>query len=71
MSNLGGGSRLRLTAIVAVVAALAVIGVARALAANEDTLAKTTVQQRIVPNSDADFRELHLGAGEGYTVRTP
>ena len=70
VSNLGGGSRLRLiVAAAAVVAALGVIAVAHALAANEDTIAKTTVQQRIVPNADAGFRELSLGSGEGYTVR--
>src|SRR4051812_46938330 len=69
VSNLGGGSRLRVMAAVAAIAALAVLGVAQALAANEDTAARTTVQQRIVPNADADFRELHLGPGEGYTVR--
>jgi metallophosphoesterase (TIGR03767 family) len=33
------------------------------------TLGKSTVEQRIVPNADADFRELALGAGEGYVVR--
>ncbi len=68
MSIFGDWSRLRLTAIAAV-AALAVIGVSRALAADADTFAKTTVQQRIVPNADAGFRELSLGPGEGYTVR--
>ncbi|MDX6587075.1 MAG: hypothetical protein QOI31_1548 [Solirubrobacterales bacterium] len=34
-----------------------------------DTLGKTTVEQRILPNSDATYRELSLGAGEGYVVR--
>ncbi len=68
MSILGGWSGLRLTAMAAV-AALAVIGVSRALAATADTFAKTTVQQRIVPNADAGFRQLSLGPGEGYTVR--
>ena len=68
MSILGRWSGLRLTAIAAV-AALAVIGVGRALASSADTFAKTTVQQRIVPNADAGFRELSLGPGEGYTVR--
>jgi metallophosphoesterase (TIGR03767 family) len=69
LSIVGEGSRLRLTVVIAAVAALAVIGVARALAQDADTLAKTTVQQRIVPNADAGFRELALGPGEGYTVR--
>jgi hypothetical protein len=64
----GGRSGLRLIATAAVTA-LAVIGVSRALAATADTFAKTTVQQRIVPNADAGFRELSLGSGEGYTVR--
>ena len=67
--NLGGGSRLRLMAAAAAIAVLAVLGVAQALAANEDTLARTTVQQRIVPNSSPNFRQLQLGPGEGYTVR--
>ncbi len=69
MSILSGGSRLRLIAVGAAVISLALIGVAHSLAANEDTLAKTTVQQRIVPNADSGFRELSLGSGEGYTVR--
>ncbi len=34
-----------------------------------DTTGKSTVEQRIVPNADAGYRELALGAGEGYTVR--
>ena len=55
-------------AFVAAVAALLALGTAQSLAA-PDTIFKTTVQQRIVPNTDADFRELLLGAGEGYTVR--
>jgi hypothetical protein len=33
------------------------------------TLGKTTVEQRIVPNADANFRELSLVPGEGYIVR--
>ncbi len=44
------------------------VGVAQAPGA-ADTLGKTTVEQRIVPNQDAGFRNLQLGAGEGYVVR--
>jgi metallophosphoesterase (TIGR03767 family) len=34
-----------------------------------DTLGQSTLDQRIVPNSDADFRELELTDGEPYVVR--
>jgi hypothetical protein len=37
---------------------------------DSDTLGQTTLDQRIVPNGDAGFRELALGPGEpNYTVR--
>ena len=35
----------------------------------QDTLGKTTAEQRVVPSSDPGFRTLALGPGEGYTVR--
>ena len=45
-------------------------GVSVAMAsATPDTLGHTTVEQRIVPNSDSDFRELGLTDGEPYVVR--
>ena len=40
-----------------------------AIAADPDTLGQTTLEQRIVPNSDPDFRELGLTDGEPYVVR--
>jgi metallophosphoesterase (TIGR03767 family) len=36
---------------------------------SSDTAGHTTVEQRIVPNADAGFRELALGPGESYVVR--
>ena len=38
-------------------------------AAGQDTLGKTTVEQRIVPSNASGFRTLSLAGGEGYTVR--
>jgi metallophosphoesterase (TIGR03767 family) len=34
-----------------------------------DTLGRTTVESRVLPNQDPGFRNLQLGAGEGYVVR--
>src|SRR4051812_49428496 len=46
-----------------------VIGsLAVANAATPNTLGKTTVQQRIVPNGSGNFVTLRLGAGEPYVV---
>ncbi len=62
----------RLTgASVSVAVAAAVLLPATALSGPPPTpLGQTTVEQRIVPNSDPDFRELSLtGPGEAYTVR--
>ncbi|MFL5870139.1 MAG: hypothetical protein ACJ75R_03605 [Solirubrobacterales bacterium] len=38
-------------------------------ASGEDTVGKSTVQQRIVPSSGSGFRTLGLGPGESYMVR--
>lgn len=38
-------------------------------ASGQDPLGKTTVEQRIVPDASAGFRNLMLGGGEAYTVR--
>jgi metallophosphoesterase (TIGR03767 family) len=47
-----------------------IAGSAQADFPDSDTLGATTLEQRVVPNSDAGFRELALGAGEpSYTVR--
>ncbi len=69
MRNRGNSIR-RLTGVAVIgVAAVTAAGVAVA-AADPDTLARTTLEQRIVPNSDPDFKELALGPGEpSYTVR--
>jgi 3',5'-cyclic AMP phosphodiesterase CpdA len=53
----------------ALLALLAASATAEPAAASTGTLGKTTVEQRVVPNSDAGFRELLLGQGEGYVVR--
>jgi metallophosphoesterase (TIGR03767 family) len=51
------------------IAAVTAAGVATA-ATDPDTLGKTTLEQRIVSNSDTDFKELTLGPGESeYIVR--
>ncbi|MGH2982605.1 MAG: hypothetical protein ACRDKV_11255 [Solirubrobacterales bacterium] len=54
-------------------AALLVLGLAGATASivsAQDPLGHTTIEQRIVPASDAaGFRQLTLGPGEAYTVR--
>jgi metallophosphoesterase (TIGR03767 family) len=53
----------------AIAASLAAAAVGSA-AATQDTLGKTTVQQRIASDSSAGFRQLSLSApGEGYVVR--
>ena len=57
---------------IAAAGALAVLVAAGASFGHEsaDTFAKTTLEQRIIPNDDPDFRELALGPGEpSYVVR--
>ncbi|MDQ2623018.1 MAG: metallophosphoesterase [Actinomycetota bacterium] len=61
--------RISTRVIVAIAALMTVGAVAVAQAATSDTFGKSTVEQRIVPDSNAGFRFLGLGAGEGYTVR--
>jgi metallophosphoesterase (TIGR03767 family) len=54
---------------VAVIGAIAVFAAAGAAASpSPDTLGQTTLEQRIVPNGDPDFRELALGPGEAPHV---
>jgi metallophosphoesterase (TIGR03767 family) len=65
--KLMGGRRLR--GVTAVVSASAVVIACGAVSRAADTLDRSTVEQRIVPNSDPDFRELGLGPGEPYVVR--
>jgi metallophosphoesterase (TIGR03767 family) len=62
-----GGPRLR--GVLAVVSAAAVGVAGAAVSQAADTLDRSTVEQRIVPNADPDFRELGLGPGEPYVVR--
>lgn len=58
------------TRVAVAIAALMTVGaVAVAQAATSDTFGKSTLEQRIVPDSNSGFRFLGLGAGEGYTVR--
>ncbi len=65
----GRGIRRLLGAAMIGIAAVTAAGVATA-ATDPDTLGKTTLEQRIVPNSDTDFKELALGPGESaYIVR--
>ena len=62
--------RVARTSVGAACAALVAFGTASASAGSgTDTLGDTTIDQRIVPNADADFRELALGPGEPYVVR--
>lgn len=50
--------------------AITMIGVGGAVASpTADTLGLTTVEQRVVANSDPDFRELALGPGQPYSAR--
>src|SRR5215207_5399536 len=50
-------------------AAAGTLGAVASAGTGSDTFGKTTVEQRIAPNSDPDFRELALGGGEPYVVR--
>ena len=53
-----------------VIGTTTMVGAGAAVAADPDTLGKSTLEQRIVLNSDADFRELTLSpTGEPYIVR--
>src|SRR5687768_9184950 len=65
--ELMGGRRLRGVISVVSAAMVGVVGAGASQAA--DTLDKSTVEQRIVPNADPDFRELGFGPGEPYVVR--
>jgi metallophosphoesterase (TIGR03767 family) len=65
--ELMGGPRLR--GVLAVVSAAAVGVAGAAVSQAADTLDRSTVEQRIVPNADPDFRELGLVPGEPYVVR--
>jgi metallophosphoesterase (TIGR03767 family) len=53
------------TALLALAAATALTG----SASGQDTLGKSTLAQRIVPDSQPGFRNLGLGPGEDYVVR--
>ena len=66
-----GAARIR--AIISLAAVLTVaVGAAAAPAGSQDpvdTLGKTTVDQRLIPDDDGGFRNLGLGPGEGYVLR--
>jgi 3',5'-cyclic AMP phosphodiesterase CpdA len=62
--------RVRVTAAFALLLAAGAAASASADFPDSDTLGATTLEQRVVPNADAGFRELALGPGESaYTVR--
>jgi 3',5'-cyclic AMP phosphodiesterase CpdA len=48
---------------------LACAGIVAQASGAADTLGRTTVEQRVVPGAGDGFRNLGLGAGEGYVVR--
>jgi metallophosphoesterase (TIGR03767 family) len=70
MELMAGRRRLGVIALVSAAAmAVAATTASQAGAAAGKTLDKSTVKQRIVPNSDSDFRELGIGPGEPYVIR--
>jgi metallophosphoesterase (TIGR03767 family) len=62
------GARLKFGVALAAFAATA-LGAGAASAAVSDTVAETSVEQRIVPGTASPFRFLQLGPGEPYVVR--
>jgi metallophosphoesterase (TIGR03767 family) len=65
-----GRTRSRRAVVIAVCAsAVLIAAVAATVVWAQNPLGKTTVLQRIVPASNAGFRQLKLGPGEPYTVR--
>ena len=66
----GVTARRSATALVVLLALATGTTAANADFPDSDTLGHSTLEQRVLPNSDAGFRELALGPGEpGYTVR--
>jgi metallophosphoesterase (TIGR03767 family) len=62
------GSHRRVFAFACTMVAALAVGPG-AVAWASDTVGKTTLDQRILPNADPDFRELGLGPGEPYVLR--
>ena len=53
----------------AIIAVGALVTSASAGDPSQDTLGKTTVEQKLAGDGDPDFQRLSLGPGEGYVVR--